>query len=376
MKRLCIYMTYSKENKLYEYIGRVLKSLKACCSKVYLVCNYKGMESGLEHVSSYIDGIFFRENKGYDSGAYKDALCEFLGWDEVYQFDELLLVNDSFFGFFYPLQDTFYLMDEFDSDFWGMTGQAAGEYSNPTYKYDAHVHSYFLVFKKKIFTSEVFRTFWEEFVYPENFRQAVVNFEIGICNYLEQHGFKGKSYIDVYDISLQANENPYYSMIDKLVRDYKVPIMKKKSLLIRNVDFAKVLNTIVYLEERNMYPINWILPYLDNQFYIPGIGGEEPCNSLEIFYKSHPEIYIYGAGVCGKNLAIYFDYKGWQYKGFIVTNGVNTVSIEETEINSDTGIITVMNPEVADEIKKYIGDRCRREQLFLISDCNAIKLPD
>ena len=89
MKRLCIYMTYSKENKLYEYIGRVLKSLKACCSKVYLVCNYKGMESGLEHVSSYIDGIFFRENKGYDSGAYKDALCEFLGWDEVYQFDEL-----------------------------------------------------------------------------------------------------------------------------------------------------------------------------------------------------------------------------------------------------------------------------------------------
>ena len=44
------------------------------------------------------------------------------------------------------------------------------------------------------------------------------------------------------------------------------------------------------------------------------------CNSLEIFCNSHPEIYIYGAGVCGKNLAVYFAYRGWDYRGFIVTD--------------------------------------------------------
>ena len=33
--------------------------------------------------------------------------------------------------------------------------------------------------------------------------------------------------------------------------------------------------------------------------------GDGPCNSLEIFYRNYSSIYIYGAGVCGKNLALY-----------------------------------------------------------------------
>lgn len=85
--RLCIYMTYNKENKIYPYIEKVLKSLKVCCSRVYLVCNCKVLKAGLNDSQSYVDNIFFRENIGYDSGAFKDALCEFLGWDEVYRYD-------------------------------------------------------------------------------------------------------------------------------------------------------------------------------------------------------------------------------------------------------------------------------------------------
>lgn len=379
MKRMCIYVTYNRENRIYEYIGSALEALKACCVKVCLVCNYKEAKSGLEYVQPYVDNVFYRDNKGYDSGAFKDMLCDFLGWGEVCKYDELVLVNDSFFGFFYPLEDTFELMDKEDCNFWGMTGQEAGEFVTPDYAFDAHIHSYFMVFKKNVVKSEVFQQFWKQLEYPENFRDAVVNFEIQINACLKRYGFIGKSLIDVYNIKLKRNENPYYTMPYELVKDYKMPLMKKKCVLIRSAGFAGTMKTLDYLEQENRYHTDWIKPYLENQFYIPGIG-EEPCNSLEIFYNAHRDIYIYGAGLCGQNLAIYFAYKGWNYKGFIVTDpaeNMRAVSIENAEISQDTGIIiSVLNAKVAEEITRHIGAGCRKEQLFYISECNAIKLPN
>lgn len=380
MERLCIYMTYDKENKIYEYIGNVLRDLRECCSKIYLVCNSEKEKDRVEYVYPYVNDIFYRQNRGYDSGAYKDVLCDFLGWGEVCQYDELVLVNDSFFGFFYPLQDTFDLFDREDCDFWGMTGQSAGVFSNPSYQFDAHIHSYFLVFRRDVLRNDAFRQFWDSFSYPLNFREAVTSFEIGINRHLKEHGFKGMSYVDIYDIELCANENPCYSRLHELVKIYKVPIMKKKSVLIRNTGFQDTLNTVDFLKRENRYPVDWIFSFLENQFYIPGIG-ERPCNSLEFFYNKYSKIYIYGAGVCGKNLALYFAYKGWIYKGFIVTDSksadVDAVRMEDAEIDSDTGIvISVLSADTAKEITAYIGGRCRREQLFYISDCDAIGLPD
>ena len=155
--------------------------------------------------------------------------------------------------------------------------------------------------------------------------------------------------------------------------------MKKKCVLIRSVGFGGTLSVLAYLKRRNLYPIDWILFYLENQFYISGMG-EYPCNSLEVFYKSHSRVYIYGAGVCGRNLALYFDYKGWNHKGFIVTDtyiNVGAVDINNVQITDDTGIIiSVINTKTANEIAEYIGGRCKRNQLFFISDCKAIMLPD
>ena len=83
MNRLCIYMTYNREQKIYEYMGSVLKALRECCSKVYLICNYERINAGIENAIPFIDQIIYRKNLGFDAGAYKDILCNMLGWDEV-----------------------------------------------------------------------------------------------------------------------------------------------------------------------------------------------------------------------------------------------------------------------------------------------------
>ena len=358
----------------------VLRSLKECCTKVYLVCNYEKRDSELKYTVPYVNNIFYRPNKGYDSGAFQDILCNLLGWEEVYRYDELVLVNDSFFGFFYPLENTFDLMENADCDFWGMTGQKAGEYLNPTYPFEAHIHSYFMTFKRNILKSKAFRTFWEQFPYPATFREAITNFELGINSHLKKYGFQGKSYIDIYNLDLQRNENPCYGRLYELVHDYKVPVMKKKCVLVRNTGFSSTLKTIEYLKKEKRYHTEWITSFLENQFYIPGIG-DTPCNSLEIFYRTHSDIYIYGAGVCGRNLEIYFDYKRWKFQGFLVTDNSASdkyiMNIGEVEIHEDTGIIiAVINDKAAKEIAENIGNRCKKEQLFFLSECNAIRMPN
>ncbi len=380
MERLCIYLTYNKEKKIHEYIGRALQALKACGVKLCLVCNYDQIVEGKACADACADWIFYRENKGYDSGAYKDVICSYLGWEEVGKYDELLLVNDSFFGFFYPIEDTFRLMEETDCDFWGITGQEAGEYRNPTYVFEAHIHSYFMAFDKKIIASEIFRYFWEELEYPRNFREAIVRFELEINKRLKENGFRGKSYIDLFQIRLKRNENPCYSMSSELIRRYGMPLLKKKAVLIRNTGFVHMLETLEYLKEEALYPTEWITRYLENQFYVEGMG-KNVCNSLEIFYQNHADIYIYGAGVCGRNLGYYFAYKGWKHKGHIVTDkgtaDIPVLSLEEAEIGPDTGIlISVLDGAVSAEIAAHIGERCSREQLFLISDCPAVRLPE
>lgn len=379
MKRLCIYVTYNKNNQIKEYVSYVLKALRQCGMDIFFICNYSEPASGLEYVQPYVNRIYYRENIGYDSGAYKDALLDFIGWDKVYEYDELILTNDSFLGPFFPLKDTFDQMNFTECDFWGMTGQTAGEFINPVYEFDAHVHSYFFVFRDKVLHSEVFREFWERFHYPVNFREAVVNFEIQMNVYLRSYGFKGTSLIDLWHIELKRNENPFLIYPYELIKHYNFPILKKKCLLIRNPGFPSALRAVRYLKEKELYPAEWMEALVDNQFYILEPGRQE-CNSLEIFYRQHSDIYIYGNGVCGKNLAVYFEHKGWHFKNFLVTNIENSESdvmtVETADIKPTTGIIiSVMNSKVAQEIAAHIGDRCYKDQLFFISECRAIQLP-
>jgi rhamnosyltransferase len=379
IKRLCIYVTYNRNDQIEEYVSGVLKTLKQCGIDIYCVCNYLHIASGLEYAAPYTQKIICRENRGYDSGAYRDAIIDLIGWDKILEYDELMLVNDSFWGMFFPLENYMNEMDSADCDFWGMTGQSAGEFQNPEYKFDAHIHSYFLAFKSKVLHSGAFREFWENFEYPATFREAVINFEIQINVWLRGYGFKGLSFMDLWNIELDRNINPYYEYPYELISKNKFPLLKKKSILLRNHGFSSMLRAVTFLKENSLYPTKWIEDSIETQFYIPEMNRTE-CNSLEVFYHSHSDIYIYGNGVCGKNLKVYFAYKGWHYDGVIVTNPCredsDVMALESADIKPSTGIIiSVLDRAAASDIAEHIGSRCTREQLFFISECKAIQLP-
>jgi rhamnosyltransferase len=271
-------------------------------------------------------------------------------------------------------------MDAVDCDYWGLTERGPGEFGDPPYFFDTHIQSYFWIFRSQVLHSPNFRKFWEEFCYPQTFREAVIDYEFRLNEYLRRDGFRGAAFFGANEMKLKKNENPYNVYPYEMIKDKKFPVLKKKTILMRNSGFPSALKALQYLKENNLYPTKWIESYVDNQFYISKDGTEEH-NSLETFYHAHSKMYIYGNGVCGKSLKVYLAYKGWHCDGVIVTNpggeDMDVMTLENADIQPSTGvIISVINRKAASDIAGYIGNRCTREQLFFISECRAIQILD
>ena len=93
----------------------------------------------------------------YDFGSYKR------GWDwarasgALAESDELLLCNDSCYGPFHPFGSVFAAMAARPCDFWGLSMFQIRDKQTKSLHY--HFQSFFLVFRRRVFESEVFTGF-------------------------------------------------------------------------------------------------------------------------------------------------------------------------------------------------------------------------
>lgn len=366
MKRLCIYVIYDAENVIDEYITYMLKHLRTDCTKIVVVCNAGSDWSG-EEIDSLADQVMYRENIGYDAGGYKDALCRYIGWDRLYMYDELLLLNDSFYGPIYPIQQVFDRMAAVETDYWGLT-RSQERLKAKDRNYKGHIQSYFLVFRKKVINSGIFKRFWEQLAYPEKMDEAIEDFELGLNRCLVENGFQNTAMSDFYQdmFSFKENENPYLKYPVELIRDCRIPILKYKSLTFGNEGYADALKAYQFIEENGLYDVT----YIKNHFWRKS-GYEESMidlEHLEMFYGNHKRVFIYGYGVYGKNLGLYFQYRKWKIEGFLVTAAKGkeeAIPFKEAEIEREDGIVVAVGKKVfCREILVYLEDKCERDQLM------------
>ena len=346
------------------YIGFMLQELKKVIDFLVVVCNYRSIVRGIENIQPYADKIVYRENRGFDAGAYKEVICCQLGWDEICKYDELIFVNDSFYGPFYALQDLFTKMERIDIDYWGLTkspkGKLAGEWV-----YSSHVQSYFFAVRKKILLNQSFRSFWEDMIFPSTISQATIIFELEINEVLRKSGFLGTTLMDLYPnyLNVKEDENPYLVCPFELIRDVRIPILKRKSLSIRNRSFDNVLEALRFIQYECDYETDLITNHLSR------IGKGNHVIGLDKFYNTHKKMFIYGAGLCGKNLAKYFEFKNWTFEKFLVTKSVkeleNCIVFDEASISANDGIIIAVSDElVFRDILKLVEKRCGKNQIY------------
>lgn len=371
MKRLCIFVTYDYENTVDVYIRYILKGLREISDCLTVVCNYEHVLGGIGNILPYADKIYYRQNTGFDAGAYKDVLCTYIGWDAVCKYDELLLVNDSFYGPVYSFGDLVSMMEDTDADYWGLTRMPEGKFIQQDYAFDTHIQSYFVAVRKRVLKERKFRKFWERLPYAGSLRQAVILYEIGFNNYMKKLGYKGIAVTDLRkpDYQLQANDNPHILYSLELIRDAGIPILKRKSLDLGSRGFKNALMAIKEIESISNYEVNLIFDHMSRISKFVRSRGFIDFKALDEFYRNHSKIYIYGAGVYGRNLEYYFNYKGWKLEGFFVTEGENLPKdcriFGSVDIESNDGIIiAIMDESIYSEILKILEKHCKKNQIF------------
>ena len=236
MKRIGIFLFYDKNGIVDDYIPYMVRDMRENLDRLVIVVNGKINDSGKEKLAPFTEEIIIRENKGFDSGGWKYALTEVIGWDALSEYDELILFNDSYFGPVYPFREVFAKMDADPADFWGLASH--GEVSPDPYRYypqgqnpygywPEFIHSYFIAVRKRMFTSDAFHRFWEELPYWTNIFDAVGKFETIFTKHFADLGFTWDTLVHTEDLDVPAPDNHYIlNLTPMLERGY--PIIKHK----------------------------------------------------------------------------------------------------------------------------------------------------
>jgi rhamnosyltransferase len=228
MRRLAIYLFFDTNGVVDEYVSYKLARLREHVDRVLVVVNGLLTEHGRALLESVSDEILVRENVGYDVGGYQEALLH-VGFDEVAQYDEVILLNYTFFGPVTPFGDLFDRMDALDVDFWGLTEHRAVE-PNPFENapdpdlLPAHIQSTWLAMRKPVLTSPAFADYWTTMPVITSYDESVLLHEARFTQYFHELGFRSAV---AYPESKYPSGNAALDHADMLLDD-GCPMVKRR----------------------------------------------------------------------------------------------------------------------------------------------------
>lgn len=252
MKRAVVFAHYDKQNLVDDYVVYYLKALKEIAQEIVFVscCNIENPEV----LDGIVSHIIAEPHDEYDFGSYKRGFLHLL--PQLNEFDELVFANDSCFGPFHPLKEIFEEMDAKDCDFWGMTKNKFGYRKKPNHFFvkRPHIQSYFVVLKKNIFTSDVFKNFIISVKHEDKKEFIVSNYEIGMTECLCENGFNYDVYVNAYD----RINNITILKWRQIIQNHKMPFMKCSLPRLVNKNSTTVEGYQEILKSVSNYPVELI----------------------------------------------------------------------------------------------------------------------
>lgn len=223
MNRLGIFYTCDNEGFVDDYIVFMLREIKKILSHLTVVCKNTLLPESHEILNKITSDIVVESNANSNIEAWRSAII--MDRENFYKYDELILLDDSFYGPIYSLDKIFSEMDKnySDADFWGIT--IHGE----RYNIPEHIQEYFLVFRNKIFHSEDFYIYWQnpkKFFMTKNFSDK--NFKYAV--YCDTRNFEKN-----YDLKI---DHCIFSA-ERLLKFYNCPILKKEVFQISRENYLK-----------------------------------------------------------------------------------------------------------------------------------------
>lgn len=194
-KRIAIFASFSKKKQIADYVVYYLKALHKVTDTIIFVADNDMKREEADKLSGTVLTTICRRHGMYDFGSYRIGYFWALEHHLLDETDELIFANDSCYGPVFPFEKIFEKMDEKECDFWGLTD---------SYEERHHLLSFFLVFKKNVFTSLAFHNFVSNFTKQESFWDYVNLYEKIFTELLENNRFKSAVYIDIDENTRKA----------------------------------------------------------------------------------------------------------------------------------------------------------------------------
>lgn len=276
--RLLVYFFYDKAGVVDDYIIYMLKKLKPNVKDIIFVSNGDMTPRSREKVEKIADDIIEKENKGMDVMAYKAAI-DFVGYEKLKKYDELIMMNFTIMGPVTPLEDMFQDMDTRDIDFWGLTlfHGCDGDPFGADCEYGflpMHIQSHFIAVRNDMLKSDDFKEYWESRPEIKKYSDAIGKHEAVFTRHFDELGYKWDVYSDTRDC-MDYTDLPIISMPVKLIRDKKCPVFKRRNFFqeyfdIMNKSTGEVEAELYdYLKKHTDYDVNYIW---DNMLRVQNIS--------------------------------------------------------------------------------------------------------
>jgi len=217
--RLAVFASFNKDGLILDYVVYYLTELKKVVDGIIFVTDNPILPSELEKIKDLVVYAQCERHEEYDFGSYKRGFF----WAKKNRLldgcEELVLCNDSCYGPFYPFTEMFDTMAKRTCDFWGMTKNI---------EISEHIQSYFLLFKKQIFNSQSFISFFKNIKKQNDVSEVIIKYEIGLSKFLFSHGYTADCYI-----SYQYNSKVYPYAFHKNITVFPVFLLKNRAPLIK-----------------------------------------------------------------------------------------------------------------------------------------------
>ncbi|MCX4339242.1 MAG: hypothetical protein OSJ72_06310 [Lachnospiraceae bacterium] len=378
---LAIVSAYDRDGIIDNYLIFYLTLLKRVANRLVVAVNGKLTMAGEERLMAVADEIYCRPNVGFDFGAYKDVLENYLKPGELEQYQELILCNDTCYGPFVPFEDIFARMRENSPEFWSMN-----YIEDPLLP---HFQSYFMVASGRGIC--LVRDFLLQEVDSDTGNPIeACGYEHGLSEVILSSGIK----TDYYTSKAEGHHDlDIFAAPDYVMKLLGLPLLKRRAFSSELAMKDNCRRAIQMIVAQGTYPLSYILENVGRIYhedfsdilqhsYVTEMSFFEKnyVSRQEVisFCKDHKKIYLYGNGYMSILFMARFERYMNAFGGYVVSDEYYEEKPDKKEqiyrlsqIEKESPLIVAMTSKVAIQIVDRIRDR--KNILFLSIDPEIIK---
>lgn len=275
MKRFVIASFIIENNKLYSYQKYLLEDIRNNADTVVL-SYYDEMQDSDKNWCKEKNIELYKSNSPIDVEMWRTLITS-EQYSSMYNYDEIVLCNDSVFGPLYTLKKVFEKMSERGAQFWGISvhgrmpctdNKSAGKKI-----WSRFLQRYFTVFKKSLFNSGAWKEFWTGMGKISDWADADKKYEFVFTDFFQKKGYSWSAYCDTTEWEKKEPER-YMSYIlyrtYDMLKDKELPFISKQMFSVSK-EYHLCYNcgnegkkVIDYIKNNTDYDENFIFDFLIN----------------------------------------------------------------------------------------------------------------